>query len=148
MRYSPINYLNYALLIFTVLTISLLSYWAIEPVPLFRYSREIINPAFAVHAGENLIIRIDNEWDRACLNKVYRVVIDSSKVKTEYAVDLQKNPPGRRIFDIVLAIPITAAPGDAIYRSYGLLQCNPLQRVFPKEVVGSDLHFTILPPKG
>lgn len=108
--------------------------------PVYYGGRNVQTPQ--VPPGGVLKIDIDSEIKDGCTAKVFRAIVDSTGVATEFEPMARNNIPAQVI---ELTVPLGAAPGTAYYRARIEWSCNFVQKVFPYVVNQRPLKFEIVP---
>jgi hypothetical protein len=122
---------------------ALLIYWYKEPPPVVYSQRRVLTPV--VPPGGELQIRISADVTKKCNATVYRSVVDSSSVQTQYAPVFR---PLETDYTVRVTIPLGAAPGPAFYSARVQWKCNFVQQWFPQEVIQRNIYFEIAPSEG
>lgn len=122
---------------------ALLIYWYKEPPPVTYSQRKVLTPV--VPPGGELQIRISSDVAKKCNATVYRSIVDSSSVKTEYSSVFR---PTETDYTVKVTIPLGAAPGPAFYSARLEWKCNIVQQWFPQEVIQRNIYFEIAPSEG
>ena len=122
---------------------ALLIYLYNENPPVTYTQRKVLTPI--VTPGGTLKIRISSDVADDCTAIVYRTIVDSSGVQTNYAGELR---PKETDYTIELTVPLGAAPGPAFYKPRLEWQCNMIQAIWPHTVFQRQLGFEIAPSDG
>lgn len=121
---------------------ALVIFWLLEESPIAWSNRRILNEK--VYPGTELKIQVKSIITKTCDATVYRSIIDSAGIQTDYAPITR---PGFTDSTIKVIVPINAAPGPARYVARSDWKCNPVQYWWPYSVYQQDLEFEILPLK-
>lgn len=122
----------------------LLIFWANEQVPVAYSTRSALTPQVA--PGGELRIKIKAEISKpSCKATVFRSIVDSADIIYDI---VSVNRPAFADYEVVMTIPLGAAPGKARYRARVEWNCNPVQKYFPLVILQPELEFEILPVQG
>lgn len=122
---------------------ALLIYLYNENPPVTYTQRKVLTPVVA--PGGTLKIRISSDVGDDCTAVVYRTIVDSAGVQTNYAGERR---PMETDYTIEMTVPLGAAPGPAFYKPRLDWQCNVIQAIWPRTVYQRQLEFEIAPSDG
>ncbi len=140
----PVFWFIYALLFGFIAMMPALSIYLYYEKPPVSYSiRKVLTPK--VPPGGELRIQISADISKSCVSTVYRSIVDSSNIQTDYAPEAR---PQVTDYVITLTVPLGASPGPAYYSARVEWQCNFVQEWFPQEVIQRNINFEIEPSEG
>lgn len=113
-----------------------------------RFMRRHIETPTVV-AGQYLIIKSRLYRSKICERWIERRMYDGIGQTINFEPDRQERTfIGTEDRTVTIPVPITAAPGSAVYRPRTCSACNPLQKFFPNCNDLEELKFSVLPAPG
>ncbi len=111
-----------------------------EPSPVSSSKLDVLTPEVA--PGQDFKMHVSSEITKKCKGTIWRSIIDSAGVQTNYKPVPRPDDPD---FSVSLTVPLGAAPGPATYQSRIEWECNYVQELWPRVVLLRRALFTITP---
>lgn len=138
------------LTLLTGMAAAVCAFWAMdrEPPVVLAGAPQAETPEVA--PGEIFYARYTFFRKKSCTTHVDRFLMDATRVR--FVVSSLDFPAGalKEGWDdarVPALIPLTAAPGPAVYWTINSYMCNPFHRLFPIVAPPREIKFTILPKK-
>jgi len=130
----------------SVMAVIWISWLADRSDPARIVNREILTPI--VPPGGELVLSVDVDRVRYCKVSVQRFLIDGERTRHVLSTLYREisGKLGKEHYNIVVGVPASAAPGDAIYQTIATYNCNPLNTYWPIVIPAPEVHFKIEAP--
>jgi hypothetical protein len=113
------------------------------PSPVQDLQVRVLTPVVA--PGQEFQVEISSVLTDECSGTIWRSIIDSAGVRTEYQPAVR---PDQATYTVKLTVPLGANPGVAYYQVKVEWVCNAVQRVFPRVTQQRAAVFVIKPLPG